>query len=380
MGKRELFIVVAFVIAGAVTYQLTAPPAKPGEGFSWAKLWSHARSTVQSTNASATWTSHVTVSAAASVREIRIKGVNGAVRIIGEARADVVAEFVVHSTGPDEATALAFAKNSHLKIDNLEDAIVLSTAYPLGGRQVGALTLRVPQRLSAKVEGGNGMTASDLDSLQLTGTAGPGTLLRIAGQIGGDSRVSGALRIADAGSIDLTLTNGQTTITGTRGALRLDARTGQVIMSHNVGPIEIESRQAELEVEANTGTIRVGGQGGRLRIIDPLNEIRVDMRRTSIHADVHRAVPMSLSTTEAPLDFSLARAAGGSGARAALTFDAIAADGEINASDWQLVPTKGDRESRLEHVFGTGPRVSLRTTRGDITFRVLKEIEIAKRQ
>ena len=35
MGKRELLLVVGFVIVGVVVYQVTAPPPAPGErGFS----------------------------------------------------------------------------------------------------------------------------------------------------------------------------------------------------------------------------------------------------------------------------------------------------------------------------------------------------------
>jgi len=39
MGKRELLIVAAFVIIGAVAYHVTAPPARAGQaGFSFGAL------------------------------------------------------------------------------------------------------------------------------------------------------------------------------------------------------------------------------------------------------------------------------------------------------------------------------------------------------
>ncbi len=39
MGKRELLLVAAFVIVGALVYQLTAPPPGPGErSFSLSQL------------------------------------------------------------------------------------------------------------------------------------------------------------------------------------------------------------------------------------------------------------------------------------------------------------------------------------------------------
>jgi len=44
MGKRELVLVVGFVLLGVVVYQFTAPPPPPGsEGFSVGGLIRHIR-------------------------------------------------------------------------------------------------------------------------------------------------------------------------------------------------------------------------------------------------------------------------------------------------------------------------------------------------
>ena len=58
MGKRELVIAVAFIIAGAIAYQFTAPPPKTNEqGFSFSRFLSNARKGIRGNQAQASLTS-----------------------------------------------------------------------------------------------------------------------------------------------------------------------------------------------------------------------------------------------------------------------------------------------------------------------------------
>ncbi len=54
MGKRELLLVAAFVIVGALVYQFTAPPPAPGErSFSLSQLIGNVRRQVRGNRAQA---------------------------------------------------------------------------------------------------------------------------------------------------------------------------------------------------------------------------------------------------------------------------------------------------------------------------------------
>jgi len=86
MGKREVLIVVAFVAAGAVAMHIAAPPAKSGQGFSFARLFSNARRNVQQERANASVTLTGTFKVGPSVTELRLSGIQQTVQIIGEAR------------------------------------------------------------------------------------------------------------------------------------------------------------------------------------------------------------------------------------------------------------------------------------------------------
>ena len=377
MGKRELLIAVAFIAVAAMAYQLTAPPAKPGQGFSFSQFFNRARRNADTASAQAT--SSQTVTVAATVREIRIRDVRGAVQLLGENRADIAAEFGVQSTGPDTTTATSYVKGTHLKIDSLEDAIVLRVEYPDGGRQIASLTLHVPKRLAARVDGSNGVKASAIASLQLTSTIGESTIEQIAGPVAGDYR-GGTLAITDAGSVDLTLNNVRATITGVRAMTRVDARAGRCTITGALGPIELENRAAIIEIRDNHGPARVGGQGGRLDVTGAASEVRADMRRTDITVEARAAVPMSLSTTDARLELGIGSPAGTTGQAPPIQLDAVATDGEVHAADWQLTPVRSDRDWRLDHAFGGGARVSLRSQRGDIVIKKLGDVEIKKGQ
>jgi hypothetical protein len=237
----------------------------------------------------------------------------------------------------------------------------------------------VPKRLAARLEGVNGLTVTGIAALQLSGASGEGTLTEIAGLIGGDYR-GGPLQVTDAGAVDLTLNNGRTTISGVRGTTRLDVRAGRCTIEGAVGSVEIENRAASLTVTRNHGPVHVGGQGGRLDITAPEGEVRADVRRTDISVELRRAVPMSLSTADARLELGLGGAPGTTGQTPAVQLDAVATEGEVRATDWQLTATQSDTERRLEHAFGAGARVSLRTQRGDIVVKKLGDVEIKKGQ
>jgi hypothetical protein len=362
MGKRELLIAIVFVVIGAAVYQLTAPATKHGEGFSFSRLWNNARRAAESDRASAKTTTQLTVPVTASLREVRVTDIHGGITITGEARADIAVEFAVQSTGPDGAQALAYARSSKLKVDTLGDAMTLSGTYPTGGRQVAALTLKVPKRLAIRLEGGTGIRVIDVDTLKVMGGSGGGTLSGIVNGITGDMR-GGTIEISDAGPLSLTLTTAQSTITKVHGTMRLDVRSGRCKASEVTGDVEIDTRQAEIDLAEMDGTVRVGGQGGgHVHVAGPRAEVRIDIRRSSLAVELTRAVPLRLSTTDGNIDLRLADGL-------AIDLDAAATDGEIAAGDWQLQPTQSNHDTRLSHTWGKAALVTVRTSRGDITIK-----------
>src|SRR5918911_3576226 len=102
MGKRELLLVVGFLVVGVVLYQLTAPPPPPGsEGFSVSRLIQHARRAVQGNRAHVDLETRRVEPIDASVEELHLTLRSAELNVIGEARKDVQYEMKVNSTGYD---------------------------------------------------------------------------------------------------------------------------------------------------------------------------------------------------------------------------------------------------------------------------------------
>jgi hypothetical protein len=364
MGKRELFIALAFVVAGVVAYRLTAPPPPPGvEGFSFSRFWSNARRGMRANAAQATFTRTGSVPVSHDLTEVRLEGTLAQVRLIGEARADIAYELNVQSNGPDHDAALAYAKQVTMKTDDLGASLTLRVTYPRDGRQSAAMILHVPSRLGVLVASASGVQASNLGSAHLDSVSGDVTVAEIAGALTGLHR-NGSLTVRDAGSVKLTLQRSRASFDNVQRGLTLDIRDGECRIANSTGPVEIDEVRAEITVANHSGPVRIGGNDGRVTLTDPHDASKVDVRRAEVEASLMRAVPLTLLTTDDTLRLML-------DGPPHVAVDAAASLGRVHAEDFQLSAESGDQESRLTHSFGGsgGARVSLRNLRGDIVIR-----------
>jgi hypothetical protein len=374
MGRRELLIAVAFVALGAIAYQFTAPPAKTNQGFSFARLFNNARQKMQADNAQASFVAHGTLAAAAGLSELRIARFNRGITVIGEARTDIGYDLKVDSTGPDEATALSYAKRSVLANDDLGFALALSADYPSEGSQSSELTLHVPARLSVRLDSSSGHThLSGLAGVRFDNSAGEATLDLIDGPVTGQFR-SGSLTITRASSVDMTLQAVTATFETIAQKVTLTMRAGRGTLTKIGGAIEADATATELTITEPAGAVHVGANSGHITVIRPHAAVDVQGRRTSVDVTIETAVPMTVLTSDEPLDLWFA------GAPPAFALDATATDGgAIRSDDPRLssaIDRTGDNKTtKLSHTFGAGgaaPRVVLRNQRSEIVIGMAK--------
>jgi hypothetical protein len=375
MGKRELFIALGFIIVGCVVYQLTAPARKPGEeGFSFSRFWTNAHRSMGANRAQTSFTQTGTIAVSPHLSEVRIDAVRS-VRVVGEARSDMTYEMAVTSSGPDQDSALKFAKDTKLKQDDMGGVLTLRAIYPGGGRQSANLVLRVPSRLAVRIVGGsvsNGVEATGLAALHLENVSGDSEVSDISGALGGSHR-NGSLKVHRIGSVKMTLQNSRATFDDIQQGLTLDLRDGECRIQASKGPIELDERRAEVQILNHNGPIRVGGNDGRVNLDSPRGESRVDVHSAEVEVRLTQAIPLSLLTSDDTLRILL-------DGPPHVVIDAVASQGKIQATDFGLQPESVDQEARLTHEFGGGgPRVSLRNLRGNIVIRNSRaEIEIKK--
>jgi hypothetical protein len=370
MGKRELLIAIVFIAVGIAVYELTAPPAPAGQGFSLSRLWQNASRGVRGNRASASYTQKGTLPIPAAFEEVRVTGVQRGVRVIGEDRRDLAYELTSESTGPDEATALATAKRMAIKPDDLGSVLAVRVAYPQDAQQWASLVLRVPSRLAIRVDGGIGVQAAGVRALRLENVMGDVVAESIAEGVTGSHR-GGQLTVTGAGSVNLALNASQARFLRILHDVTLNARNGRCDLAEVHGAIVVDEAAQQVTIVAPAGTVRVSGSSGRVTIDRPRQDVRVDVRRAEVDVTLSEAVPLTLVTTENPLRLRL-------GASASVTVDAIATDGgHIQAADFGLAPESVDQEQRMSHAFhapgaASAPRVVLRNARGDIVIKKTK--------
>ena len=365
MGKRELFIALTFVTVGVIAYHLTAPAPTPNSrGFSVSRLWDNARRGMRGNFAQATATSEGTLPVTAALTEVRLEGLlTGRVQLVGESRGDISYQLTVQSTGPDPGTALDFAKRVRLRTDDLGSALTLQLEYPREGRQSALLLVRLPSRLAAIVDGATGAEVSNLASAHLDGISGDANVSHVAGLVAGSHR-NGSMTVSDVGAVKLTLQRSRASFERVARGLTIDVRDGECRIDHVGGPVELDEMRAEVTIANPSGAVRVGGTDGRITLVHPLAESTIDVRRAEIEVQLAAAVPLRLLTTDDTLRLLL-------DGPPAVTMDAVARQGRIDATDFGLQPEDVDQEARLSHTFGTNgvARVSLRNARGEIVIK-----------
>src|SRR5262249_11194805 len=199
-----------------------------------------ARRGIRGNQAMSSSTQHGEIEIDNGVTELRVAGTNRGVRIIGEDRKDVAWELHVESTGPDEATALAWAKKAKIKQDDLGSSLALAVSFPAEGTQWGALMLKVPSRLTLKLSGGSGgADVSEVAGVDFDRVSGTVTLKDIVGAVTG-SQSNGELTIAGAAAVDMTLSNTRAKIAEIKRGVVLNARNGRCEIGEVQGTVEIE--------------------------------------------------------------------------------------------------------------------------------------------
>jgi hypothetical protein len=367
MGKRELLLIAAFVIAGAIVYQVTAPPPAAGErSFSPGRMFEDLRRHIRGNRASADVTTTTTYAVEQGVAELFFSDRPPEMTIVGENRKDISSELRVHSNGFDDGEAQKLAKETHLIVERNGVRMVARMFYPEAGRQSATLTLRVPARLQIKIDPTGAPTrVSGVSSVELTNSRGESVLNQIAGRVSGTYR-GGELRITDAGSVKLSTNGTELRLLRVRGDASLTMRGGELRADEMIGPLELEGNGTDIELDKldkAAGTMRIKATGGSVAVKGLRTEARMDVRGAEMDIVMERAAPLaiyavggeSIEVTPPPDGYNL---------------DAVASNGSITLPAGTLeVSASGEERRAMGAINGGGPTITLRSEHGSITVR-----------
>ena len=367
MGKRELLLIVAFVIAGAAVYQVTAPAPAPGErSFSVGQLVENFRRHLRGNRAQADVTSTSTHPVDASVAELRIGERPPELTIVGESRADLVAELRVHSTGFDEAEAQRLAKATVLKIQRDGIRMVTSISYPVEGRQTASMVLRVPARLLVKIDPTSARTRiSGVADVELANSRGDSEVEGIAGRVSGTYR-GGELQVTNTGSVKLTTNGTEVRIEQIRRDVTMNMRGGELRGGDIGGPIDLDTNGTDIALEKldkMKGVLRVNATSGSVSLEGLTTDGRIDVRDAEVDLVIERAAPLAIYA-EGGDPVEVTPPPGG------YQLDAVASNGPLTLPDGTLDVITNEQERRVTGpINGGGPTLTIRSAHGSITVR-----------
>lgn len=371
MGKRELLLIVAFAIVGAVVYQATAPPAGPNErSVSISGILAKVRREMRGNRAAAEETRNATLKIDRAVSEIRIGGRYAELTITGEDRPDVESRFHVRSNGYDDAEAKSLVAQTQLNVDRAGPVLQLHVKYPDPGSQTTRLTLKVPRRLIVNLDGSGGrVTVAGVAGLAIQAGRGEVVVRKVAGEAAVTHR-GGSIVLEDVGSLKLSARNCESTVSRVAGRASFSIESGELEAASLRGPIEVDARNADVtlrKLEDAKGAIRVTAVSGSLRVEGLGSEARLEGRNTEMDIEMVRAAPLSVYLQGDEM-ISLTAPPGG------FTLDAVVTQGHLTLPDEYESLTavraeEGDEQRAQGAVRGGGPLITLRANLGRITVR-----------
>jgi hypothetical protein len=365
MGKRELLLVSGFAVIGVLVYQLTMPAsADTGGGFSaW---WARVRSHLTEHWVEKRYERKAEVPVPAEVKTLAIDFNRANATVVGEARETVVVDVSGVVFGGDEAQAQEFERQLGLKVEPDGPVMRVTLTLPkrdeLTRRPTRQFTIRVPARLGVEARlGGGELSIQQVASVHLPTASGNVRLEGITGKVTGELE-RGMLDVEDVGSVAMKIRRCEARLQGISGALEIDARGCELRARRVGGPTTLEIEDVEGELEDAAGPVRLTGKGGAFHLRAVRSAIEATTDRTTLYLLPGEAVPITASVERDTLEITLPR--GG------VIVDATATNGDVRAPEGLLTVTRDEDVVKASGaVRGGGPRVQLRTTRGDIVVR-----------
>lgn len=371
MGKRELLLIVGFLILGAVVYQATAPPAGPNErNFSVSRLVDHIWREIRGDRASAEATTTRTHAIASEVTELRLHGAFAEVTIVGEERADIETRLRVLSNAYDEAEAKQTAQDTVLLVDRAGTTISFRSKYPDPGRQRAFLAMKVPARLRLRIESSQSqLDVTALASVEVPSGRLQATFTRIAGAVDINQR-GGSIKLEDVGSAKISGRGSEVALSRVRGEVSINMQGGELEAAELAGPIDIDATSADITIrkaEHTRGPVRINATAGTVSVEGLQADTRIDGRNAEIDVAMTDAAPLAIyNEGEERIEVTLPPGS--------YTLDARASNGHITVPEGLQaafnVEQKGDPngEQRASGaVNGGGPTITLRANHGSIT-------------
>ena len=361
MGKRELLLLVVFVVLGVGVYQVNAPAAPAeGQGFSLSRLFQAAKAHLQGNRARREVTRTATLAAPADLERITMADVRGTVVVTGSDRSDIAVTLTATLAGLDETDLAAQEQELRLSLEASDTQATLAVGLPERGRTRFEVKVEMPRRLGVALGGRGSAEVTHAASLTFDDFRGEVLAEAIAGPITGSLEEPQA-EFGPGARLDLTTERGRLRAESPASVTLKSERTAVDIVDPT-GPVTIDQEFARMDIRGTGGPVTITGEGGVVVLRQVTHPLSIKADRLTVTADLDEAVATTVEVEDDQVELTLPRSGG-------VRLEASVTDGELRVPS-ELTPTRTEREQTVTaDLAGGGPLVKAVVRRGSLRIR-----------
>jgi hypothetical protein len=362
MGKRELLLLVVFVVLGVGVYQVSAPAAPAdGPGFSLSRLVQMARSHFSGPAVRRTVTRTATFQPPSDVTTLNLGEIRGAVMIEGADREDIEVRIEAMLGGLDEADLKRQEEALRVELKSEGPEATTAVSFDQTGRTPRIeMHVLMPRRLKAEIAGRGSAEVRGVAALHLDEFRGELTTEDLRGPVTGEMRDARA-EFGTGATLDLRAERGRVRADAPL-SVTLDISHANLDIVDPAGPITLKQEQCRIDIRGTGGAIKVTGEGGTIVLRQITHPLTIEAERLTVNAEFDAPVATVIAVENDDVEVTLPRS-GGVELNAEVTY------GELRLPDGLTATTADDKQSYAGKVAGGGPLVKLALERGTMRIR-----------
>jgi hypothetical protein len=362
MGKRELLLLVVFVVLGIGVYQVSAPAAPAeGPGFSLSRLVQMAKAHIHGPSVRRAVSKTASMTPGEGVTVIDLGEIRGAVLIEGGDREDIEVRLEAMVGGMDEADVNRQERELSVALASDDEAATVKIGFDHAGRPPRfELHVKVPARMTARIGGRGSAEVRGVAGLDLAEFRGELTTEDLHGPVTGEMRDSRA-EFGPGATLAFT---------ADRGRLRADAPASVTLESSHAsidivdpaGPVTLKQEQCRIDVRGTGGPVKVTGEGGTIELRQVTHPITIEADRLTVTAELDAPVATVIAIENDDVEVTLPRGGG-------VQLEVSVRDGQLRLpEDWTATESEG-QQSYSGKVGSGGPLVKATLERGTMRIR-----------
>jgi hypothetical protein len=362
MGKRELLLLVVFVVLGVGVYQVTAPAAPAeGKGFSIGRMFQFAKAHIQGHQERRTVSRTATLTPAAGVETVVISEIRGAIVVEGTDKAEIEVRLEASLSGIDEEDLAAQEKTLTLEAvnDGKHAAINLEFDHH-GNRPRHEMRITVPKHLKVQLTGRATAEVRGVAGLHLESFGGELEVEGLTGPVTGDTERLQA-DFGPGAVLQFSSHEGRIRADAPREVQMTCERTTIEVVDPT-GPVTFTEDYCRMDVRRSGGPIKITGDGGTVELRQITHPLTIQAERLTVSAELESAVPTTIQVEEDNVEVTLPRDGG-------IDLEAVTTDGDLRAPSDLTVTAHENGSTLKQPLNGGGVPVKLEVTRGWLRLR-----------